>query len=82
MTRIASTTTLLPLSAVAEAADVTRQTVYNWLNAGILARPRFDVAGSPVFTREERDGVVQVAKERRALLAEVRLPKRQSSSEK
>ena len=79
MTKIPSTTTLLPLSAVAEAADVTRQTVYNWLNAGILPRPRFNVAGSPVFTREERDGVIRVAEERRQLLAGVRLHRRSSS---
>jgi len=78
MMKLPSTTTLLPLSAVAEAAGVTRQTIYNWLGAGVISH-RYDVAGSPVFTRDERDRIVQVAKERRALLAEVRLPKRPGS---
>lgn len=75
MERIPSTTTLLPLSKVAEAADVTRQTVYNWLDAGIISH-KYDVDGSPVFTKDERDDVVRIAHDRRELLAGVRLPKR------
>ena len=67
-----STTTLLPLKAVAEAADVSRQTIYNWLEAGTITH-RFDVAGSPVFTEQEANQIMELAKQRVSLRNQLRL---------
>lgn len=72
--KIPSTTTLLPVAAVAELADVSRQTLYNWVSSGVVV-PRFDVQGKgPLFTTEEAREIRRMAEKRRAARTVLGMP--------
>jgi hypothetical protein len=64
--RVSSNSTLLTVTRVADEAKITRQTLYTWLDRGVVTH-KYDVEGSPVFTATERDQVVEIAQQRRQL---------------
>jgi DNA-binding transcriptional MerR regulator len=64
--KVSSNNTLFTVTTVADEAKITRQTLYNWVNRGVIT-PRHDLEGSPVFTPGERDRVVEIAQQRREL---------------
>ena len=68
-----SNTTLHSVPQVAKVAGITRQTLYNWMNTGLVEPPTWDVDGRSVFTNEERDNVITMAKERAALFTQIKL---------
>ena len=74
MNKISSNMSLLPLSHVAEDAGISRQTLYAWLDQGLVTHV-FDVAGRPCFTGSERDAVVELAKARESARANFKLVK-------
>lgn len=66
------TLTLHTVSNVAYEAEVTRQTIYTWLNACVITH-KYNVDGRPVFTDEERAHIVAFAEKRLQLRSVVRL---------
>lgn len=73
MTGKSSNTTLHTLATVADRARITRQTLYTWLKLGVVDKPKYDVDGRPVFTKEEMNAVLRAATDRRGLFEQVRL---------
>ncbi len=72
-----SNTSLLTLGSVADAAGITRPTLYSWIEAGLVT-PRFDVEETVVFTPQERDQVKALAKERAEHRSSLRLARSSS----
>lgn len=64
--KVSSNSTLLTVTRVAEDAKITRQTLYTWVDRGVVTH-KYDLEGSPVFTAAERDKVVEIAEQRREL---------------
>lgn len=60
------------VTAVAKAAGVTRQTIYNWLEAGLIER-RYVVDGAPIFGAGESRQIVELARARRRARTNLRL---------
>lgn len=69
-----SNTTLLRPSTVAEMAQVSKPTIYNWLASGLI-RPSYDAEGEPLFTQAAARDVVRLAEDRRQAMQAMRLPK-------
>ena len=77
MTEHSSNTTLLTIGKVAEVANVSRPTLYSWIEAGLVT-PRYEVEGpnsepTPVFTKQECADVARLAREREEHRTQLRL---------
>jgi predicted site-specific integrase-resolvase len=59
--------TLHSVPTVAKKAGVTRQTIYNWMNAGMITW-KHSVDGRPVFDKQETETIVAIAKRRKSLI--------------
>lgn len=79
MGAISSNTSFLTIGTVAEEAQVTRQTIYTWLDRGLIAA-RYDVEDTPVFTPAERDAVVKIARARKHYRESLELPRSSNTS--
>jgi hypothetical protein len=67
-----SANTLFNVTAVAEEAGVTRQTIYSWLGANVIGHSYY-VGDAPLFTLADLENVKKVADERRQAFNLVRL---------
>ena len=66
----------IQLASVTDAAKelgISRQTLYKWIKAGVV-RHRYNVNGTPVFTRWEIGWARTFAERRKAVLRRWRLP--------
>jgi hypothetical protein len=74
-----SHTMFFTLSRTADEAGVSRQTLREWANAGIVEEPRHKVLGSkvelPLFSPDEAQRVREIAQERAKRFAGLRLVK-------
>ena len=71
-----SNDTLHTISMVAQKAGVTRQTLYTWLDSGLIETPRYDVDGKVVFTVLESKEVIREARRRQEAQQRLKLPER------
>lgn len=73
--------TLYGMAKVASIVDVSRPTLYAWIEAG-LVKHRHNLDGAPLFTPNELARVAKVAQERRRIRERVVLPGRPLGSRK
>lgn len=72
-----SNTMFFTLSRTADEAGISRQTLREWANAGVVEEPRHKVVGTkvelPLFSAEEAKRVREIAQERAKRFSALRL---------
>lgn len=67
--------TLFGVAKVASIVDVSRPTIYSWIEHGLVSH-RYTVDGAPAFTPSECTKIARLAEQRRRAREKVRLPGR------
>jgi hypothetical protein len=67
MLKQSSSNTFRTISELAEVADVTPQTVRNWVSSGVVQHS-FYAKETPIFTQAEFEKAAKIAKERKGAM--------------
>jgi len=74
MSNYPSNSTLFRPGTVAQMAEISRPTLYSWLDAGWV-RNSFDAEGTPLFSKEDAELVKALAERRREAEERRKLPR-------